>query len=82
MLPDGKAEINLLAMVISSSWDTREGFIKVSGKHSLIEINVNWNLPLAVAGGYKASLDMAGIIHSVFSRLQEWFRKFLLYVFH
>ena len=55
--------------------------MKVSGMCSLLGINVNLNPILEAAGGYKPSLDIAGIVHSVFRRLQGRFEKSFKHMF-
>ena len=71
----------MLALVILSSWCPKEGFMKVSGMCSLLGVYVDLNPLLEAAGGYKASLNLAGIVHSVFRRLQGRFEKSFKHMF-
>ena len=56
--------------------------MKVSGMCSILGINVNLNPILEAAGGHKASLEIAGIVHSEFLVSQGRFYESFRHVFH
>ena len=59
-----------------------QGRFYESFRHVFLIRNLRvFELPLEATGGYKASLDIAGIVHSVFRRLLGWFEKSFKHMF-